>query len=117
MKKTTFLIVLFLATFSLYGQKIAGTWNGILEAGEVTLRVDFHITSTDDGYSATLDSPDQNAYGIPVSTVEFTKPDVAITVVNLNIEYEGKLEDDNTIKGTFTQMGQSFEMDLKKKVD
>lgn len=115
MKKIAIIFTLFLAGISLQAQDIIGTWMGVLSAGGTELRVNFNISKTDDGYTATLDSPDQNAYGIPVTKVEFKNPDVTITVTDLTIVYKGKLTKKDLIEGTFTQMGQSFEMNMTKK--
>ncbi len=115
MKTTAIAIIMFLATLSIYGQDIIGTWNGVLSVQGTTLRVDFNISSTDDGYISTMDSPDQNAFGIPVTTTEFKNLELSITLTDLGIMYKGKLNKDNIIEGTFTQMGQAFEMNLTKK--
>ncbi len=115
MKKTALVFIMFLATLSIYGQDIIGTWNGVLSVQGTTLRVDFNISSTDDGYTSTMDSPDQSAYGIPVTSTKFKEKELTITVTDLGIVYKGKLNKDNIIEGTFTQMGQAFEMNLTKK--
>ena len=115
MKTTAIAIIMFLATVSMHGQDIIGTWNGVLNVQGTTLRVDFNISSTDDGYTSTMDSPDQNAFGIPVTTTEFKNSELYITVNDLGITYKGKLNKENIIEGTFTQMGQAFEMNLTKK--
>ena len=115
MKKITIIFTLFLAGIALHAQDISGTWMGVLPVGETGLRVNFNISKTADGYTATLDSPDQNAYGIAVTKVEFKNPDVSITVTNLTIVYKGKLVKEDLIEGTFTQSGQSFEMNMTRK--
>ena len=115
MKKAAFAVILLLAGVYVSGQDITGTWNGVLVIPEGQLRVDFHITETDDGYTSTMDSPDQNAFGIPVTTTQFEDQQLTLKVTNLDILYEGLLKDENTIEGTFTQMGQSFDLKLTKK--
>jgi len=115
MKTTAIAIIMFLATVSMHGQDIVGTWNGVLNIQGTTLRVDFNISSAEDGYTSTMDSPDQNAFGIPVTTTEFKDSELTITLTDLGIEYKGKLNKDNIVEGTFTQMGQAFEMNLTKK--
>ena len=42
---------------------LAGDWNGSLTAGGSTLRLALHVTRTDIGLAATLDSVDQSAFG------------------------------------------------------
>jgi hypothetical protein len=50
--------------------QLAGDWQGTLSAGSVQLRLVLHVTASKDGSTAaTLDSVDQGAYGIPVTTV------------------------------------------------
>ncbi len=50
---------------------IVGAWQGTLEAGGTKLRVVLHVMKDDSGHlSATLDSPDQGAYGISFSLGE-----------------------------------------------
>jgi len=49
-----------------------GDWLGALEIPTGSLRLIFHITRSDEGLSATVDSVDQGANGIPVTTVTFT---------------------------------------------
>ena len=65
MKRITSMLVLLLALCTLFGQEIPGTWTGKLSTPNGELTVNFNISATDDGYTSTLDSPDQNAYGIP----------------------------------------------------
>ena len=115
MKKSLIVVTMLLITIAVFAQDITGTWNGKLVTPGGDLRVDFNITVTEDGYTSTLDSPDQNAYGIPVNSAVFEKPELTIKVTDLDVVYVGKLIHDNTIEGTFTQMGQSFEMKLVKK--
>lgn len=115
MRKAVLILAMLITTASLFSQDIIGKWNGVLNAGEISLRVDFNISKTDDGYSAIMDSPDQGAYGIPCDVTEFKEGDLRITVVNLGVEYKAKLNKEGVFDGTFTQMGQSFDMDLTQK--
>ena len=100
-------LVVFLFTSLGYGQDITGEWNGILEA--MKLRIVFHIEKTDSGYSATLDSPDQGAKGIPVTDTSFEEKMLNLKMTNLNATFEGKYADEK-ITGTFIQNG--FEVPL-----
>jgi len=70
MKKIAFLTLLFLTTLTAFAQDITGDWNGALKVQGIQLRLVFHITKTDTGYTATMDSPDQGAKGIPVTDYE-----------------------------------------------
>lgn len=117
MKKTTTIIILFLAVISLSAQDITGTWKGAVVLPQGELRINFNISSTDDGYTSTLDSPDQNAYGIAVDSTFFKASELTIKAVALDLVYVGKLEDKTTIKGALTQMGQKLELNLTKETE
>ncbi|MBA0882881.1 alpha/beta hydrolase family protein [Flavobacterium undicola] len=114
MKKIIFTILTSLISLTFFGQEIVGQWNGILKVPGAQLRLVFDIQKTANGISATMDSPDQGAKGIPVSTSSFENSALKITVANLKIEYEGTLGKDNIIVGDFKQAGQSFPMNLSK---
>jgi uncharacterized protein len=113
MKKITFLFVLVLAVIVTSGQEITGEWNGALSVQGMKLRLAFHITKTDAGYSATMDSPDQGAKGIPVTRVSFENPNLRISLENLKAEYSGVLKE-SSISGTFKQAGMSFPLELTR---
>ena len=115
MKKFTAIFVLALATCSLFAQDISGTWNGSFSVQGQTLRINIHLTATDDGYASTLDSPDQNAFGIAVDTTTYKKPDLRMVITELNFVYTGKVTGENAMDGTFTQMGQTFDLDFTRK--
>ena len=80
-----------------------------------TLRIVFHITATDNGYTSTFDSPDQGAFDIATDATTFENKELTITVSEIDFVYNGKLTDAKTIDGTFTQMGMTFDLDLTKK--
>ena len=114
MKKLILIISTLLLTLTNYGQDITGQWNGVLKVQGIQLRVVFNINSIDNNFVSTMDSPDQNAKGIPVTTTSFESPALKLTISNLGVEYKGVLGDNNIIVGTFKQAGQSFPMDLSK---
>lgn len=116
MKITALLIFVSLFSLTIFGQNISGQWNGALKVQGIQLRLVFNITKTDDGISATMDSPDQGAKEIPTTTTSFENSILKITIENAKIEYEGALGKDNIIVGTFKQGGQSFPMNLSKVV-
>jgi len=117
MKKITTLIILVLGIVTLSAQDITGTWQGALETPNGTLRINFKISSTEDGYTSTMDSPDQNTFGYPVDSTFFKMPELTIKITNLGLRYSGKLVDNANMEGTLTQAGQSFEVNLKKKTE
>ncbi|MEI7597412.1 MAG: alpha/beta hydrolase [Bacteroidota bacterium] len=114
MKKATLILLAYFASLTVFGQNITGQWIGILKVQGTQLRVVFNISKTDNGYSSTMDSPDQGAKGIPVTSISFEQSTLKLTVANARIEYEGTLNKENNIIGIFKQAGQSFPMDLSK---
>ncbi|MEJ2110247.1 MAG: alpha/beta fold hydrolase [Acidobacteriota bacterium] len=102
-------------TFPVLGQDITGDWLGILDPGTIKLRIVFHITNAPDGLEATLDSPDQNARGIPITTVSQNGSQVLLEIKSLSASYKGTVNPVMTsIDGTFTQGGASFPLVLNR---
>ena len=114
MKNLLTLTFISLITFS-FGQDILGSWNGALKVQGIELRLVFNITKTGDGYQSTMDSPDQGAKGIPVSSTIFVGNKLTISMPNMGIEYKATLVKADELEGTFKQGGQSFPMNLSKK--
>ncbi|MFS4493961.1 alpha/beta hydrolase family protein [Maribacter sp. 2308TA10-17] len=102
MKKLILLLFVFTGFTNFYAQDITGQWNGVLK--EMNLRLVVHITKTEDGYSSTLDSPDQGAKGIPVAITTFENNTLKLEAANLGITYFGEFVD-GTFNGTFMQSG------------
>ena len=97
---------------------IDGSWMGTVDIGTAKLRAVFHITNTEDGLIATLDSPDQGAKGIPVAIVTRNAASLKMEVKPIGGTFEGKIDKEiTTIDGTWTQMGQSYPLVLKRVKD
>lgn len=97
---------------------IDGAWMGTLDLGAAKLRLVFHIVNTEDGLTATLDSPDQSANGIPTTSVTRDGASLKIEAKNIGGVFEGKIAADlSSIDGTFTQMGASHPLLLKRVKD
>src|SRR4030095_5544549 len=70
LKFVIFVLTLLVCNTLFAQNKFAGTWNGQLKIGD-TLRLVLHISESVGGsYIGTLDSPDQNAFGIKCDKVE-----------------------------------------------
>ena len=93
---------------------VVGDWEGALAAMGQELTVVFHITEAEDGsLAATLDSPDQGAFGIPCQAPVVDGANVTIPVATVQGNYEGKIaEDGSTIEGTWTQGPNAFPLVL-----
>jgi len=116
MKKHLFIgLYLIVATLA-FGQDITGDWNGAFNMQGTQLRLVLHITKSVDGYSATMDSPDQGAMGIPMSKTTFENSMLTVELNAINFEYNGKLDSTGNVIGHFKQAGLSFPLDLSRKV-
>ena len=81
-----------------------GDWKGTLKA-YADLRLVLHVQQSDAGtYKATIDSIDQGANGIPVSSATFEGKRLKLTLDTIKAGYEGDLSDDGkTLTGTWSQ--------------
>ncbi|MCB0728128.1 MAG: alpha/beta fold hydrolase [Ignavibacteriae bacterium] len=115
MKKLTLAVLLFLTSISIQAQDITGQWNGVLNVQGTQLRLIINISKTVDGYTSTLDSPDQGAKDIPATSTTFENNTLKFTVTKLQLEYTGVLDaDGKEITGTLTQGGGSLPLDLSR---
>ncbi len=89
----------------------AGDWNGALSVSGASLRIVFHVVAGEDGYSATMDSPDQGALGIPTGSVEMAGDSLIISVPAVGGGYRGRIDGDS-LTGRWSQGGQSLALDL-----
>jgi hypothetical protein len=90
------------------GSPLQGVWKGTLEVG-VSLRLVVKISETSPGkLIGTMDSPDQGARNIPLTTVEYSKPTARFDIASIDGHFEGTLQDDGSaIDGTWTQAANS----------
>lgn len=119
--KSSFIIITVIGLFirlaspsTLSAQDISGTWHGKLSFPSGSLTVVFHIKNTEQGtYVTTLDSPDQGNKDIKTETTSFQDSILTIQIPIIQASYQGKLNADQTITGTFTQ-GMPLPLILKK---
>ena len=109
-----FYFLIALISLNATAQNITGQWNGVLDIQGNQLRLIFNIEKTDSGFSATMDSPDQGALGIPVKETTFENSELKIYASNLGIEYIGVLGKDNIVAGNFKQGGMSLPLNLSR---
>ncbi len=96
---------------------IVGDWEGALDTGAAQLRLVLHLTPGAGGaLAATLDSVDQGAMGIPVSSVSMKGGKLNLTVDAVQGSYEGTVNTDaSAIEGTWTQ-GVSLALNFRRAV-
>jgi uncharacterized protein len=98
-------LLAFVTILPVLAQDIVDDWIGTLHAGTASLRILVHITRGTDGkLKADMDSLDQNAQGIPISSIELNKNKLTFTSTAVHGSYEGTVNAERTaIVGTFTQ--------------
>jgi hypothetical protein len=113
--------VLFTASgFAQSAQKAAsaieGDWQGTLRAGKSELHLIVHISRDSHGFlTATLDSPDEGAMGIPVNDITFENAKLTFSSDNISANYEGQANSDlSSISGSWAQAGNTLPLNLKR---
>lgn len=114
-----FLTGLVLASLNAAGQDskvmVSGSWMGTLKAGAVELRIVFNLSQQEDqSYTATMDSPDQGAFGIPMGEVSRSKDSLFIGAPAIMGHYHGRIQNDSMIVGNWSQGGRVFPLTLIK---
>ena len=95
-----------------------GIWQGILQVGGYPLHIRFHILTTRNGLTATMDSPDQGKAGVPVISARQEGEILTLQLPNIGAKYQGTIAKDlSGIDGEFTQGGASLPLTLKRAED
>jgi len=96
--------------------EIVGSWLGTLAVQGTQLRIVFHIAEGEDGaLTATMDSPDQGAAGIPVSEVTYAEGHLRLVSATVAGEFEGDLSADGSqLVGEWRQGGFTLPLTLTK---
>lgn len=92
---------------------VVGDWLGMLEVPGARLRIVFHIVEDEGGLTATMDSPDQGAFGIETGAVVLAGDSLTIEVPAAFGRYTGEVRGD-TITGTWSQGGASLPLVLAR---
>lgn len=99
-----------------YSQAFEGVWSGVLEAGAQRLRTVFRVHRDSEGQlRGTIDSPDQSAFGIPISAITVEGNTIRIRSDAVGGEFVGTLSDDGKqIKGVWKQGGGELPLTLTR---
>ena len=94
---------------------IVGVWQGTLDRTAVKLRVVVEFKKkAGGGFTATMDSPDQRAFDMPIDEVTILEKTVKFTIKELDGSYAGQISaDGQQIDGQWTQGGASRALVLK----
>lgn len=95
-------------------ERFVGDWGGTLVVGPQQLPIVFHLTVSDGGLEATMDSPAQNAFAIPMDEVRVSGDSISVTLAAAQARYDGVLTESGALAGTWTQGGGRFELEMER---
>lgn len=116
MKSCLPLMFLLLFAGLCHAQKAEGDWYGSIKVpmGD-PLPIVFHFQKNDKGdITGTWDSPRQNAFGLPFTTIKITGDSLFVSVETIKATYRGKWITPDSIAGTWKQ-GLSVPLDFTNK--
>lgn len=88
--RITLFLLLSIPSFLAQSQDITGTWHGMANFDGLKLRIDFHIDSLDRILVTTMDSPDQDSFDQPCSSISFENDSLIIHSSLINLSYRGQ---------------------------
>jgi len=92
-----------------------GDWAGKLSLGDMSLRVVLHVKTQGASTTAILDSPDQAAYAIKVSSLSHAGGTAGFEIPSLGLTYSGTLSPDGaTLEGKASAPGISLPLRFTK---
>lgn len=96
-------------------KSVTGSWFGRISVSGISLRIVFNLSIIEaDSLVATLDSPDQGARNIKLGPVTFDGKSIKISAGALLAEYNGIIQNDTLIDGTWKQAGNTIPLSLTK---
>jgi pimeloyl-ACP methyl ester carboxylesterase len=116
MKKIFFIILA--AIFSAqspFAQKIVGNWKGHIDVNGIELPIVFHFNKNSEGQiEGKWDSPKQNANGLPFSAINADEDSIHLEMKKFSSSYEGKFSGNDSIAGTWVQLGNHFPLNFSR---
>lgn len=99
----------------LRAQDLKGRWEGNLSFSGNQIPLVFNIEEIAQGWSATLDSPSQGAFGIPVDSLRMEGDSLILLLPRMGVKYTGKVDPAyRTIQGEWMQGGLSLPLKMEK---
>jgi uncharacterized protein len=110
--KLALLLTIFMLTLQLTGQTksekeiLPGTWSGRIESGVMFIRLVFNISLNEqDTLKASLESPDQGSFILPLGNVRLENDSVVINAAMIAGRYTGKIKSETRIEGKWNNQG------------
>lgn len=114
MKKLLTLTLILVTTLFSLAQDFKGDWEGEINVMGTVLPLVLHIDKIDDAYSATMDSPKQQAFGIPVEAELNEKQELVVSSKAMRMECPLQIIGPDSLSGTFKQNGMKFPILLSR---
>ncbi len=111
------LSLLLLLPFVVSAQSLRGDWSGKLSLPMGKLRMVIHLSEEAGRWSATLDSPDQGAYGLRADEVHVSGDSLRIELRSLRLTYTAVRTQDDKLSGNFQQGGMSLPLDMERSTE
>ena len=111
------LSLLLLLPFVVSAQSLRGDWSGKLSLPMGKLRMVIHLTEEAGCWSATLDSPDQGAYGLRADEVHVSGDSLRMELRSLRLTYTAVRTQDDKLSGNFLQGGMSLPLDMERSTE
>ena len=115
--RTTMFRTLLLATLPLLlylpglaQSPLTGTWTGNI----MGIRLVFHFSTVSGKPEGTMDSPQQNAMGLPLQEITVRDDSVLCLMHTPAIRYAASRTNDSTLSGTWFQSGRSFPLTIHR---
>ena len=96
---------------------IKGYWKTKLQVTpEIAMSLIFRIgTDSESQLKGFVDIPEQGAKDIPMSAIEFSSPNVSLSLPGLGMSFEGQILDDaRTVEGSMKSFGQDMEVRFER---
>ena len=96
--------------------EVSGRWEGLLTLpqNQGALTMVFEIEAGEAGLTTTMFSPDQTDQAIPTGTTTFEEGKLVIEIPAIQGRYEGTLNEDGAIEGTWYQGPVSLPLNIEK---
>lgn len=105
-------VLVCLLSCSAMAHAVEGRWRGELKIGNASLPIVFDFKKTGDGLGCTLDSPAQNAYGLPANVEYESHDSIAVALPVIRATFHGSLAG-SAIRGIFEQGGMKLPLTLE----
>ncbi len=105
---------LILNAFLSFNQEFEGHWTGKIVVQGFPLTLDYHISKSENGFTATMDSPDQKSFGNKVKEIIVNGNEINLNFPEYKIFTKLNYKNDS-LTGIYTQYGKNYPLSLSRK--